>query len=93
MVTPLHIEIAMHYHCRTGQYEMVTTNETRHGHAEDLVRAGLLKRLMSCPGTGIDPGHIGYFKTDALAVWIEAICSVPFPVQQWVIPGQDPSHD
>lgn len=82
MVTPLHIEIAMHYHCRTGQYEMVTTNETRRRYADDLADAGLLTRV---PDAGSD-AIVNYLPTPGLAVWIEAICSVQFPVQQWVIP-------
>lgn len=85
MVTPLHIEIAMHYHCRTGQYEMVTTNETRRQYADDLVDAGMLKRV---PGPG-PQATVEYASTPGLAVWIKAICSVPFPVQQWVIPARD----
>lgn len=89
MVTPLHIQIAMHYHCHPGQYEMVTTNETRRQYAEDLVRAGLLRKE-GCLTSG---PIVGYAATDGLRVWIEAICSVPFPVQQWVIPSAIPRSD
>lgn len=87
MITPLHIEIAMHYHCRTGQYEMVTTNETRRRYADDLADAGLLTRVPDAGSLAI----VAYGATPALAVWIKAICSVPFPVQWWVIPAWPPT--
>jgi hypothetical protein len=83
MATPLHVQIAMHYHCRTDQYEMVLTNETRRRYAEDLVDVGMLARI----GESGSDAVVGYRSTDGLKVWIEAICSVPVPVQQWVIPS------
>lgn len=41
--------------------------------------------------TAIAPNEYGevYKATEALGVWVAALCSVPFPVQRWIIPEQD----
>lgn len=88
MVTPLHVNIALHYHTSVDQWPDLRI-PIHERYANDLVNYGLLEK---------DPSHVGpfcasiYRKTPALAVWIEALCSVPFPVQQWVIPKSSPDH-
>ena len=85
-MTPLHIEIALHYHCRIDQFEMVTTNDTRREYALDLVRAGLLAKKL-----GENGSLTGFIATDGLGVLVEALCSTPFPVKRWVMPSPSPT--
>lgn len=83
-MTPLHIKIALHYHASPDQHPMLH-NEKHREYAEDLVRAGLLRH--ECDRTTWP--NLGYVATDGLAVWVEALCSTPFPVQRWVVPARD----
>lgn len=41
-MTPLQIDMLLHYHCRAFEYHQVTVNTTRMSQAESLVRQGLL---------------------------------------------------
>ncbi|KAA0117918.1 hypothetical protein CIW48_27345 [Methylobacterium sp. P1-11] len=75
-VTPLHVHIALHYHVSPEQWHMLSVPIHRQ-YADDLVAAGLLQGSRDA----------GYEKTDGLAVWIDAICSTPFPVKRWVMPA------
>lgn len=85
MTAPLHLLIAIHYHT-SGSGEDYCQG-TPHGESkgtadciQDLLGAGLL--------TTDDPycGNRKYGPTDGLAVWINELCQVPFPVQKWIIP-------
>lgn len=80
-VTPLHLQIAIHYHISPGQWPQLSVPIHRQ-YADDLKAAGLL-RLKDSSGGG---SFACYEKTDGLAVWIDAICATPFPVKQWVMP-------
>lgn len=79
-LTPLHILIAIHYHCHAEQHPMLH-NQVHRDYAEDLAGAGLL-RLANWATTATP----AYEKTEGLAVFVEALCSTPFPVQKWVMP-------
>lgn len=80
-LSPLHLRIALHYHYSPEQWPDLHI-PTHREYAEHLCQAGLLKA-----GSMLTSGPcVGYEKTDGLAVWIEAILSTPFPVQQWVMP-------
>lgn len=78
-MTPLHIELAIHYHCRTDQHERLNVPTVRQ-YAQDLVHAGMLT-----------PEGDGFYRTDGLAVFVNALCATPFPIKQWVMPGPAPS--
>lgn len=78
-MTPLHIELALHYHCRTDQHERLHVQTVR-DYASDLVQAGMLMR-----------DGDGFYRTDGLAVFVNALCATPFPVRQWVMPNRTPS--
>jgi hypothetical protein len=81
-LTPLHISIALHYHTRSDQFELVTMSSVRRQYALDLVAAGLLEVQHD------HQGHVtGFYRTDGLAVWVEALCATPFPVKRWVMPA------
>lgn len=82
-MTPLHIQIAIHYHVSRGPY----AHGTPHGNStatnnftDELYRAGLLRwnEEQQC-----------FEGTEACKVWVNALCAVPLPVQQWVIPKSE----
>jgi hypothetical protein len=79
-LTPLHILIAIHYHCHVEQHPMLH-NQVHRDYAEDLAECGLLRAAGRH-----DDATAAYEKTDALAVFVEALCSTPFPVHKWVMP-------
>lgn len=79
-MTPLMIEIGLHYRCTLGDF--------RNGDFSapvilpmllDFVAAGLLEDA----GIGVTPR---FKATEGLAIWVEALCRVPWPVQHWVMP-------
>lgn len=41
-MTPLHLDILMHYYSRTGDYELIPGNQTRTDYAFELASLGLL---------------------------------------------------
>lgn len=90
MASLLTIEIAIHY-CRTptqaGDYGVSEGREAAPAvkeARERLEKAGLL-RFIARP-----PEHPrNYEATDGCHVWLKALCAVPFPVQQWVIPTKE----
>lgn len=78
-MTPIGIKILLHYWCspdqfRDGDFSPPVVSEL----LSDFVDAGLLK------GNPRD----GYEPTEALGVYVEAVCSVPLPMQQWIIPWE-----
>jgi hypothetical protein len=84
MATPLKIEIGLWYHCRPGDYGKNSGDNNFMAPAvqdaiQDFINGGLLARSPAgCEAQ--------YFGTDALKVWVDGLCSVRWPVQQWVIP-------
>jgi hypothetical protein len=84
---PGEIAIAIHYWTTPGEYSADNTAHRESPFARDVhesfVKRGLLRKLD-------EPNAYGatYASTEALGVYIDALCSVPFPVQQWVIPSQ-----
>lgn len=88
MTTPLHLNIALHYHACISRY---AEHDPPHANSiatrkykQDLIDAGLLKDRT-------DPEPDRYTRdllpTDALEIYVRALCAVPFPVQRWVIPS------
>lgn len=86
MVNPLTIMVALHYWTTPGEY-----SEHDQGHAKSpavgeavkrLIEAGLLMRSKSLH-------RAPWETTPAMRVWVEGLCNVPFPVQQWVLPKQE----
>jgi hypothetical protein len=84
MATPLKIDIALWYHCRVGDYGKHAGDNNFHAPAvqealQDFVNGGLLAK--SPDGCSAE-----YYGTEALSVWVEGLCNVPWPVQKWVLP-------
>jgi hypothetical protein len=87
MATPLMISIGLWYHCRPGDYGKGSGDNNWNAPAvkeaiQDFVAGGLLAKSP-------DGCEAEYYPTDALRVWVSALCGVPWPVQEWVIPKQE----
>jgi hypothetical protein len=78
-VSPLYIEIALHYHIHSDDFPILR-RESCAGRAaiNKMVGAGLLAHR--------DTGARTYEPTEGLRVWIEALCATPFPERRWVMP-------
>ena len=87
MATPLAIEIALHYQCRTGDYRDGDFSAPAVRQVIDnMVERGLLV------STG-DAEHLTQYQpTEGLSTYVGALTDVPYPVQKWVVPA-DPSHE
>lgn len=84
MATPLEINMAIWYRCRAGDYGKDNGDNNYDAPAVQSARLGFFKAgllALSPPGS-----EANYYGTDALGVYIDALCSVPLPVQKWVIP-------
>ncbi len=80
-MSPLYIEIALHYHCRTDDFPRLDAPAVKSA-LIDFVSSGLLRPQSDAPGT-----RRNYEPTDGLAVWVEALRAVPWPKQVWAIPS------
>jgi len=86
-MTPLEIEILMHYYTRGLDYRNGDfTGPAVRDAIDRFVDLGLLYAGEDTEG----PEYIGNRK--ALAVYVNAICSVPLPVLTWAIP-QPPNQE
>lgn len=85
MASPLEIQIAIHFWTRPTKYAEHEPDHRNSGAVKAIlswyVRDGLLE-----PTAPNEHGEI-YKATEALGVWVDALCTVPFPVQKWVIPA------
>jgi hypothetical protein len=82
-VTPLHIQIAIHYHCSTEQWPQLHI-PVHLRYAIDLNEAGLLE----CTAEEICGLPPKFRSTDGLAIFVNAICATPVPKLQWVMPAR-----
>jgi hypothetical protein len=85
MASPLKILIGLHYWTTPTPY---AEHEPDHASSpavqeavQDFIKGGLLVERSV-------PSEYGskYEATDALRVWVEALCNVRWPVQVWVVP-------
>ena len=82
-MTPLEVEILLHYRCsgrdyREGDFEAPAVRE-----AIDYFRnrTGMLET--ECNGLGRN-----YQLTEKGRFYVDAICSIPLPEAQWIIPNE-----
>lgn len=78
VATPLLIEIAVHYACCGVEFERLHTPACSEA-VFKFVRLGLIK------DRGID-AKPRFEATDGLRLWVDTLCTVPFPEHRWVIP-------
>lgn len=86
-VCPLELAIAIHYHTTPLPY---AAHDPAHAHAPavigitaDFVRRGFL--VEAAPEDVVKYGA-DFRGTEALQVWIDALCRVPRPERVWAIP-------
>lgn len=88
-MTPLGIEILLHYCVSSAQFRDLDAPAVREAH-EEFVRLGLLYP----PGAFCRENPLGEadYRANraALQVYVDALCAVPLPEQKWVIPETEP---
>ena len=84
VTSPLEIEIVIHYHAFPGQYRGgdFSAPAVKEG-LQKLVKAGLLE----IDDSRSEGQYDEFEKTPALAVYMDALCKVPFPVK---VPRPEP---
>ena len=91
MMTPLHIRIALHYYILSTTIPYAE-NESAHRYSSATreYTQHLVAAMASWSAWDDYAEYTGHLK--ALGVYVEALCSVPWPVLRWVIPNAfDPS--
>lgn len=73
--SPLQVLILIHYYTTPGDCEAI---ENKKPLCEQFVKDGLLLKSE-------EEGQLYEANRPALEVYINAICSVPFPKQEWII--------
>lgn len=86
MASPLEIKIALHYYAMPGDYD---GTERGSGAFSEIVETFLRGGLLVTPG----PRGATLSAGPALAIYVEALCAIPFPVQKWVIPDARPVRE
>lgn len=81
-MSPLMIEILLHYFARTNDYRDgdFSASAVRDAITWFHEHEHLLEQ------TPVGPRHAAYVLTDRGRVYVEALLSVPLPVQKWVMP-------
>jgi len=79
-MTPLEIDILLHYYCRAVDYRDGDFSAPAVRSAIDMFR-GELELLKPC-----DEGGKTYQLTARGLVYVQALQNVPLPVQKWVMP-------
>lgn len=83
MATPFMIEIGLWYWTRGDDYRHGDLSAPiLPGTLQDFVSGGLLRETPDGPRK--------YEPTEALGIWVNGLCNVPWPVQRWVLPDFDP---
>jgi len=78
-VTPLHLEIVMHYNTRGCDMENLSAPAVRE-YIKDLLNTGMLVSVAHEAGS-----MRSYKTTERGEVWLEHLLRVPFPMQKWVM--------
>ena len=80
-MTPLQIEIALHYHCCPGDYDPERLDAPAVKEAlEGFVECGLLRRSTRS-------GQFYEGVNTPLTMYVEALCKVQLPELKWVQPA------
>lgn len=87
MTCPLEIMIGLHYWTTPGPY---AANEPSHANSPAVceICRNFIERGLLVEGLSDRAKKYGaaYESTEALGVWVNALCDVPFPIQKWIIP-------
>ncbi len=74
-MTPLHLEILLHYNCCVNDYDQVNTNDTRKEYAYDLARQGLLYTPHNCDQTFMITTY-GKKKLEEILAYAEGLTNI-----------------
>lgn len=78
-ITPLHIEIMLHYNCGTSDYRDGDFSAPAVSNSiNELYRNELLKNTLT--------GNDRFCITEKGRAWIYGLCQTPMPIQKWVMP-------
>lgn len=80
---PLALSIAIHYWTTPGDYDGGNTDHFHSPATSEWIMALIDKGLLVRSNKA---GQLYEGNNEALEVYINALCSVPFPTQKWVIP-------
>lgn len=83
-MTPLEIEILFHYHCVTTDFPRLEAPAVKKA-IEMFVAKGILHVGVEFEG---EKSNKYIANRDATNVYVEALCSVPLPLQVWEIPTE-----
>lgn len=85
--TPLELIMALHYCTVARPYSV---DEPGHRYSQcvreiqrDWLARGYLELADPAP---VEPTDPDFRATEALRVWVHALCCVPKPVQEWIVP-------
>lgn len=82
-VTPLHLNILLHYYAKSEPYAVEKPNHARSEatlqYTSELVSLGLMERDEIAPS--------GYICTPKGCVYVEALLNLPLPIQKWEMPA------
>lgn len=84
-MTPLDIEILLHYHCSGSEFDRLDAPACRDA-VDDFLREGIL-RERSDEENHTRAHHRMYEPTDRGRALVNALCMVPYPVQVWILPN------
>lgn len=90
MASPLEILIGIHYWTAVGDYSPEDPAHANSPGVRSCVKAMLGAGLLANGCRDPEKYPSQYQAGPGLGVWIEALCVVPFPVQQWIIPKEPP---
>lgn len=82
--SPLSISIALHYWTSPGDYSPDNAAHAGSPAVRDCLKAMLGAQLLEMPGRD----GAKYGSGPALQAYVEALCAIPWPVQQWVVPAE-----
>lgn len=82
MASPLEITMALHYYTIPEPYALRHPDHRYSSAVAEIHRRWVAKGFLV---PSVQPG-LEFDATEALHVWSCALCNVPQPVQQWVIP-------
>lgn len=78
-MTPLHMEILLHYNCRPGDWDCPT--QTHSDYVMEHLKAGLLEPYK-------DPARQKFCISERGEFWLNAALNLPLPVSKWEIPKE-----
>lgn len=74
-MTPLHLEILLHYNSCATDYDQVNTNDTRKEYAYDLAKRGLLYSPYKCDQTFMITAY-GKKKLNEILTYAEGLTNI-----------------